>query len=307
MYYIAVAPIGFCTIIVILFFPETFYPRSPIDLPAPEDYTPKKTFTQSLTIFTGIHTRESLFRMFIRPIGLIIIPPILWATLVMSVTIGFLVAVSSNVAPSFQTHYGMQPWQTGLCFVAAIIGSILGIWVGGGFSDRVADYFTKRNGGIREPEFRLPAMMVALITGPLSLIFFGVGINNGIHWIMPTIGLGLVTFTIVQGTNVSFVYILDAYKPIAGAPLGKFNLAGEAVITQLGFKSMFGFLLSFYTNPWVAKLGYSKAYGSMAGISAVVLVLWVPFFVYGKRIRVATHNAKYLQWVKWNLDRESGE
>jgi hypothetical protein len=25
-----------------------------------------------------------------------------------------------------------------------------------------------------------------------------------------------VNFTIVQGTNVSFVYCLDAYKPIAG-------------------------------------------------------------------------------------------
>jgi MFS family permease len=218
MYYIAVAPIGFCTIIVILFFPETFYPRSPVDLPAQEDYAPKKTFIQSMTIFTGVHTKESLFRMFIRPVGLVIIPPILWATLVMSVTIGFLVAVSSNVAPSFQTEYGMQPWQTGLCFVAAIIGSVLGMWLGGSFSDRVADYFTKRNGGIREPEFRLPAMMIALITGPLSLIFYGVGIDNGVHWMMPTIGLGLVTFTIVQGTNVSFVYILDSYRPIAGAP-----------------------------------------------------------------------------------------
>jgi MFS family permease len=109
----------------------------------------------------------------------------------MSVTIGFLVAVTSNVAPSFQAYYGMEPWQTGLCFVAAILGSLIGIWVGGGFSDRVADYFTKRNGGIREPEFRLPAMTVALITGPLSLVFFGVGINNEVHWMMPVVGLGL--------------------------------------------------------------------------------------------------------------------
>jgi hypothetical protein len=70
---------------------------------------------------------------------------------------------------------------------------------------------------------------------------------------------------------------------------------------------MFGFLLSFYTNPWIAKMGYAHAYGTMAGISAAVLVLWVVFFKYGKRIRVATHNAKYLQWVKWDIDREDGE
>jgi hypothetical protein len=70
---------------------------------------------------------------------------------------------------------------------------------------------------------------------------------------------------------------------------------------------MFGFLLSFYTNPWIAQVGYSKAYGTMAGICGAILVLWIPFFFYGKRMRVFVHNWKYLQWVKWDEDRESGE
>jgi hypothetical protein len=169
MYWVAVSLIGFCTVIVIFFFPETFYPRSPLDhTAAAETYAPKKSLVQTLSIFTGVNTKESLFRMFIRPLGLIIIPPVLWASLVMAVTIGFLVAVTSNVAPAFEATYGMQPWQTGLCNISALIGSGLGIWLGGGFSDRVADFFTKRNGGIREPEFRLPAMCIALVTGITS-------------------------------------------------------------------------------------------------------------------------------------------
>jgi hypothetical protein len=46
----------------------------------------------------------------------------------------------------------------------------------------------------------------------------------------------------------------------------------------------------------------------MAGISAAVLILWVPLYVYGKRIREAS-----LKWpliknvVRWDLDREVGE
>jgi MFS family permease len=203
MYYVAIALIGFCTVLVIFFFPETFYARSPQkprysadDGTSPpganlDFIPPPHTFLQSMSLYTGIHTKESVFRMFFRPIGLIIIPPVLWASLVMSATIGFLVAVTSNLAPAFQQYYNMTPWQCGLCNIAAVIGSLLGIWVGGGFSDRVADFFTKRNGGIREPEFRLPAMTVALITGPLALVFYGVGVNNHIHWILPTIGLGL--------------------------------------------------------------------------------------------------------------------
>jgi hypothetical protein len=204
MYYVATALIGFCTVVVFFCFPETFYPRDPLQprfyaedgtaepgRNEPEAIPPKKTYIQSLALFSGIHTKESVLRMFLRPLGLIIIPPVLWAALVMSVTIGFLVAVTSNLAPAFQQYYGMTPWQCGLCNIAAVIGSLLGIWVGGTFSDKVADYFTKRNGGIREPEMRLPAMAVSLVTGPLALVFYGVGVNNHIHWILPTIGLGL--------------------------------------------------------------------------------------------------------------------
>ena len=89
--------------------------------------------------------------------------------------------------------------------------------------------------------------------------------------------------------------------------LSDWLMKGEVVITQLGFKSMFGFLLSFYTNPWIAQMGYTKAYGTMAGIAAAILILWIPLFFYGKRVRVAVHHASYMQWVKWDDDRESGE
>lgn len=115
----------------------------------------------------------------------------LWSALVESVTIGFLVAVSSNVGTAFETAYNFEPWQIGLCFIAAVIGSLAGIPAGGQLGDAVADYFTGRNGGIREPEMRLPAMMPSLITTPLGLVLYGVGIEHKLHWMCPTIGLGL--------------------------------------------------------------------------------------------------------------------
>lgn len=129
--------------------------------------------------------------MFLRPLGLIILPPVLWAALVESVTIGFVVAVSSNVAPAYQQAYGFEPWKVGLCFIAAIIGSLMGIPAGGWLADVVADIFTRRNGGVRVPEMRLPTMMLCLISTPLSLVLYGVGIEKQLHWICPTIGLGL--------------------------------------------------------------------------------------------------------------------
>lgn len=216
----------------------------------------------------------------------------------MSVTIGFLVAITSNFATAFSDSYSFTAWQSGLCFIAGLLGSALGIFFGGYFSDRVADIFTKRNNGIREPEFRLPSITIGLVTTPFALVLYGTSLQHSWHWTIPTIALGLLNFSIAQATNVSLVYIVDSYRPIAG----------ETVVTQLSFKAAFGFLLSFYTDPWIDESGYQNAFGTMAGIAGVVLVCWIPFFVWGKQIR---HRS--LEWrivrgaVRWDQDREVGE
>lgn len=325
IYYISTALIGACTILIFFTLPETQYRRAAaeqaaaisdkLDAAPPKDeddaevaysevasqrapIPQKRTWVQNLRVFTGTYTNESILKLVVRPVVLLALPPVLWATLVMSVTIGFLVAITSNFSSAFQTVYGFKTYQAGLCFTASIISSLIGVFFGGHLGDMVADYFTKRNGGIREPEMRLPAMMVAMVTGPLALVLYGVGIGKTLHWIVPTIGLGLLNFSIVQATNISLVYTIDAYRPVAG----------EVTVSQFAFKSAFGFLLSFYTNPWIAKSGYEVAFGTMAGISGAVISLWVVFYFFGKRIRHATWQWGFIEsLVHWSADREVGE
>lgn len=221
IYWVATALIGACTLLVILTFPETEFQRtiSPVissrdielevtqsprmkqDLGAARiehfesapsiDLPKRQSWAKSLSLMPGNYTEEPWLKLFIRPIILLVLPPILWATLAMAVTIGFVVAISSNFATAFATAYNFEPWQSGLCFIAAVLGALIGIFFGGHVSDAIADYFTKRNGGIREPEMRLPALMISVITAPLSLIFYGVGIGQKMHWMMATTGLGL--------------------------------------------------------------------------------------------------------------------
>ena len=333
IYDVAIALIAFTLILAFFTFPETVYIR-PIEIdidhePTVEDkgdvvlsdstsssIPPKKTYLQSLKLFSGTYTEETFWRLCIRPFALILLPPVLWCSLVQSVTIGFIVAVTSNVASAYATAYHMKPYETGLCFIAAIIGALIGIFCGGYLGDKTADFFTKRNGGIREPEMRLPAMMFSLISTPLSLILYGIGIQYKLHWMCPTVGLALLNFSIVQGTNVALVYTIDSYRPIAG----------EITLTTMAFKckllalsphqysflnndeiAAFGFLLSFYTNPWIEKSGYLNAYGAMAGISAAVLIFWVPLYIWGKRVRHATWHWSITSYVHWDEDREVGE
>ena len=106
-----------------------------------------------------------------------------------------------------------------------------------------------------------------------------------------------MNFSIVQATNISLVYTIDCYRPIAG----------EVTVTSMALKSCFGFLLSFYTNPWIAKVGYMNAYGTMAGIAAVVLLFAIPMYLFGKRIRHVTWHWSVVKYVHWDDDREVGE
>ncbi|KAI0021455.1 major facilitator superfamily domain-containing protein [Xylariomycetidae sp. FL0641] len=315
IYQVAAALVGLVFLLAFFTFPETAYRRTTesadrsklmgmgeLDRVGSADAirTPppaKVSYWHSLRIYHKTLTEESLTKMVIRPLGLICLPPVLWASLVQAVTVGFLVAVTSNVATAFQTAYGFEAWQVGLCFIAAIIGSLVGIPAGGVLGDKVADWFTKRNGGIREPEMRLPGMMLCLLSTPLSLILYGEGIANGRHWMCPTIGLGLLNFSITQGTNICLVYVIDAYRPIAG----------EITLTVMGFKSLFGFLLSFYTNPWIDEIGYEASFGTMAAIAAFILLMWIPLFFYGKAIRHVTWNWRVLSAIRWTDDREVGE
>lgn len=126
----------------------------------------------------------------------------------------------------------------------------------------------------------------------------------------------LVNFSIVQATNIVLVYVIDAYRPVAG----------EVTLAVMGFKckcshlrilldpkltkihvALFGFLLSFYTNPWVDQSGYLNAYGAMAGISAAVLILWTVLYVWGRNIRHVTWSWPVISYVHWSEDREVGE
>lgn len=152
---------------------------------------PERSYIQKLSLYNGTFTSESMLNLLIRPVVLLALPPVLWAALVEAVAIFSFVAITSNVASAFGQAYHFVSWQTGLCFVAPVIGAVLAILFGGLLSDKVADIFTVRNNGIREPEMRLPAIIFSILLAPTALVLYGVSIQNDLHWIAPTLGLGM--------------------------------------------------------------------------------------------------------------------
>lgn len=70
----------------------------------------------------------------------------------------------------------------------------------------------------------------------------------------------------------------------------------------------FGFLLSFYTNPWITLEGYSKAFGEMACIAGVIILIAVPFYYWGRAVRHRTWKWRIMEkYGRWGADRDVGE
>ncbi|OOQ90431.1 MFS transporter [Penicillium brasilianum] len=259
--------------------------------------TPKKTFTQRMAFNRSPLTNESIWKIALRPVFIFFLPPVFWSTISFGIGIGIFVVLGTTAATAFSQVYDFTVWQLGLVWIAGIVGNILGIPFGGYFSDWVANRATSNNGGVREPEMRLPAVSIAMITYPGSLLLYGLGINYKAHWMVPTLGIFLFSFGSSAAIGITVVYTIDCYRPIAG----------EVVVSQVVFKSFITFLMSFYANPWVNRDGYAGAFGAMAGLSFVVLALWIPLYIWGKQIRHATLKGRAMRYVHWDLDRETGE
>lgn len=101
--------------------------------------------------------------------------------------------------------------QQGLTFIGAIIGSVLGGPICGRLVDYIAKYLAKRNGGVFNPEMRLPITVFPMVITAVGLLMFGIGIGKGMHWIVPVIGSGFAAAGLSAIPSILQPYLLDSY------------------------------------------------------------------------------------------------
>ena len=104
--------------------------------------------------------------------------------------------------------------QVGLTFIASTIGQLIGACICGVGSDKLAEWSARRNGGVYEPEMRLPLIIIPTIAGPAGLLMFGIGLHNQAHWIVPVIGSALVGVNLTGFAAVVQPYLIDIYGPV---------------------------------------------------------------------------------------------
>jgi MFS family permease len=113
--------------------------------------------------------------------------------------------------------YNFGASQIGLMGLPPFIGTTLGALICGPLSDSIALFLAKRNGGIFEPEMRLWLALAFTPLIPAGLFMFGIGLNNGSHWLLPAFGLGVCSVGVVPASSAALTYLTDSYTEVRHA------------------------------------------------------------------------------------------
>ncbi|KAL1853530.1 hypothetical protein Daus18300_011811 [Diaporthe australafricana] len=179
-----------------------------------EAYPPKKPWVRSLGLTAGYDIHASFFSWMSRTIILVLFPPVLIAGLTCGLFIGCNIAIQLTASQTFTA----PPWNwtihnIGLLSLSGFIGSILSFFAGGRLIDLIATRMTAKRGQQAEPEYRLPAMLIPAVIGPMGMLTFGLVIAAHKSWAGAAVGYGMEGFGATAAANVIITYAVDAYRP----------------------------------------------------------------------------------------------
>ncbi|KAF7327036.1 MFS polyamine transporter [Mycena kentingensis (nom. inval.)] len=188
-----------------------------------------------------------------------------------------------SMPPMFQNVYHESVEIAGLHYLALGIGVSAASQTNARAMDWMYRTLKERRGGVGEPEYRLPSMYPGTIFLPVGLLMTGWGVQAGVHWIVPDIGIALVGAGIILNFQSIQIYIVDAFALYAASAL--------ACVGCL--RSLCGFAFPLFAQSMYDTLGYGKG-DTILAVLAVVIGCPAPvlFWRYGKRIRGRSKFAK---------------
>ncbi|KAK3670972.1 hypothetical protein LTR78_009088 [Recurvomyces mirabilis] len=175
-------------------------------------------------------------------------PIIFWAALMLAGPADLLLLFNLTESGLFGSPaYNFSPGQVGYTNFAFFVGGLIGLATAGPLSDWTARLLTKRNGGIREAEFRLPSMIPYVIFFIISHVVGAVGYTQLWRWSAIVVcGFGFSGLAVTSIPTIAIAYAVDCYKPISG----------EIMIVATVLKNVLGFCLSYWVFQVLAEKGW---------------------------------------------------
>ncbi|KAE8246505.1 hypothetical protein A4X13_0g5755 [Tilletia indica] len=218
-----------------------------------------------------------------RPIHQIIYFPItsliLWNGWVFCCALGGAVLLPEEF---LRPPFSYTPVIIGTLFLAVLVGAIPGKFLGGWAADITVTSLTRRSKHGRQPELRMPALVIPISALFIGGILFGDGLQREKGWVESTVGLGLFYFGVASAQGVVQTYLVECDLPRAGSTITLYNL----------IKHVFGFAGPFFIPKWAVSHGIRTSFiiqGVITLGSGILLV--VVLMIFGRRIRRAQGTA----------------
>ncbi|KAI8965603.1 MFS general substrate transporter [Daldinia sp. FL1419] len=239
----------------------------------------KETGNQNLrSKFAGRLSPKDQFKLAIlRPMKLLLLTPIVTLmSLYVAITYGILYLLITTFSFVYTENYGFSEGDSGLTFLPAGIGMMIGVVGFGQLTDMMVQR-NNRKGLVHKPEVRIaPVLTIPCgIALPIGLFIYGWTANFGVHWIVPMLGVLIFAAGLMGVMFCIQNYLLDTYPRYAASVT-----AAMAVL-----RSLLGALLPLGGLEMYNALGLGWGNSLLAFVSLALIPLPVVFFIFGERIR----------------------
>ncbi|KAJ6090308.1 hypothetical protein N7486_009123 [Penicillium sp. IBT 16267x] len=273
MYYFLAIAVGVVLVIATFTIRETTY------LKKRSESREKRSQLQWMSLTLGSNREASFLQALLDILANAAYPPLIWCSLTIGISVGWNVVVQLTSSRTFlKPPYNWELGDLGLLSLAGFIGCVLAFYAGGRLIDIISNRSTKKHGGVRMPEYRLPAIVIPGTIGPAGILIFGLCVAQKTHWIGPAVGYAMQAFGVAAISNVAVTYSLDSYKPVTG----------EALVIIFVIRNTIGMLLSLYAADWIEKQGTAAVFGEMTAIQVVSVLFAIPLYFWGRSLRAFT-------------------
>jgi hypothetical protein len=171
----------------------------------------------------------------------------------------------------FTANHGFNAQQNGAVFTAMVVASVLSTLLSI-YQEKIAKHYGKMSS---TPEGRLYFSCVESSLLPIGLFFFAWTQFSSVHWIVPTVAIGVATMGIFSIYLAVFNYLADTYH----------RYASSALAAQSFCRNILGGIFPLITPFMYNRLTFQGASSLLGGVGAILTIVpWVLVF-YGPKIR----------------------
>ncbi|KAL2795760.1 major facilitator superfamily domain-containing protein [Aspergillus keveii] len=232
-----------------------------------------------LHVLSPIHRwkedKTTWWQYFRRPFHLFAFPNIIMAGLIYAFanTAGI---VSFNTISEIMTDdpYNWSTGPTGLMFLAALVGSFIGMATGA-LGDVLTLHLARKNNGYKEPEMRLWTLAPAFVYGAVGYFMYGWAASEGNSWVLIAVGLGAMIAQQVSAASVATAYAMECFE----------GISSELVVVLAICSSLVNFAISYSVQPFIEATDYGRTFTCFGALVLASMAMAGVGVCYGKNWR----------------------